>query len=932
MAEPAGISDRLIGRADERERLRRLVLEDGTRLTTLWGPPGIGKTRLALELIRSADSSLPAFFCPLASCRTERQVLKVVSQGVDFTATVARGGVDAVSRIGRALAGRGTALLVLDNADHVLEPVARALAVWNALAPEVRCVLTSRELSHAPGEMGVELAPLGCSLNGDAVGLLLDRARAVRPGFEADPDILRAIVERLDGIPLAIELAAARLAIVEPQQLLERLAKRFEVLRVAHPGRPARQRALESSIDASWELLDPRERDVLVRLSVFRGGFDMDAAVAVVPLEPGEVHDSVLALREKSLLAPMSEPDASARFTLLESISEYAGARLGAARGDAEHRHASHFAGEGLSHAARVDRRDAEQALWWLAREEDNLLAVVERAERSDSAVHSEFALAAATALEPLYSALGPADLAVDLAERALALARDQALEGASVLRLETSRSHACFVAGQLADALHSLQAASAAGADADPLEQMRRGILSAQVLQVLGNHAEARVELEAVLARAESLSDLAMTSHALAGLGHLHHVDGDVSLAVSVYQRALRLLSVHGSPRIEVRTRARLAFAMLDLGDSAAALTELDAALVGARSLRSPALEGAVIGYLGNAQRARRHFDRAEAHYLEAIRVLKTAGDRRFEATFGMDRGVLRLSAGRYESARELLMQSAVAASEIGDPRLSSLIRAYLALADLLEGETERARTGLDELEADVRDVALGRVVAMLDEGIAVFEGSAKEEVDLDALRHKVKLLLAGAGTDHERILATLLAEKLNRDFPPADAVLIREDCSAIRAPKGNWVELAAHPSQMRLLVALSKQRGSEPGIPVSAEALVAAGWPGERLARASALNRLRVAIVALRRAGLGESLCHVDPGYLLESQRPPDLGRIGALRARLIRPRPGLIGSLPRPPVDRRAWRNGFHSPSRSRRLFSPPRAPHRPPVRTS
>ncbi|MEV0589903.1 ATP-binding protein [Nonomuraea cavernae] len=302
-----------------REREREAVLEafGASRLVTLLGPGGVGKTRLAAAVCSS--SPMGGAFVDLVPAR-DGFVTQAAATVLGVTERAGEPLEDAVvERL-----GRDRALLVLDNCEHVLDAAAGFAGRLLAACPGVRILVTSRERLGVPGERTVPLAPL--PLSSDAEALFVDRATAVDPEFDADPALLTEICARLDGMPLAIELAAARSASLGASGLLTALD---DTLRLLSGGRVAdqRHRSLRAVIGWSYELLDEEEQALFRRLSMFRGGFDLAAATALTAGEsPGAVTDVLGRLVDKSLVVHRRGP--ASRWQLLQTVRAFAGERL----------------------------------------------------------------------------------------------------------------------------------------------------------------------------------------------------------------------------------------------------------------------------------------------------------------------------------------------------------------------------------------------------------------------------------------------------------------------------------------------------------------------------------------------------------------------------------------------------------------------------
>lgn len=314
-----------------------------TRLVTLLGPGGAGKTRLSQEAGDAVAEAMPdgVWLAELAPVDDPANVPETVLTALGARETVLRGAGaeemrvaadrtdDPLARLAEHCAGRRM-LLILDNCEHVVDAAAHLVDQLLQRCPELTVLATSREPLGVPGEL---LRPVEPLTQPHALRLLADRGAAARPGFtvDADPEAAAEICRRLDGLPLAIELAAARLRMLTPRQIADRLDDRFRLLTSGSRTVLPRQQTLRAVVDWSWELLDEDERYVLGRLSVFAGGCDLAAAEAVCGPAALEALGSLV---DKSLVVAAPSPVAAAgpgtemRYRLLETVVEYAGERL----------------------------------------------------------------------------------------------------------------------------------------------------------------------------------------------------------------------------------------------------------------------------------------------------------------------------------------------------------------------------------------------------------------------------------------------------------------------------------------------------------------------------------------------------------------------------------------------------------------------------
>ena len=367
----------LVGRRSELDELKELVR--GSPLVTLTGPGGSGKTRVALQVAAEVVDDFPhgVWWVPLAAVRDPEQVLSAIAGAIGADELVAH------------LRGQ-RALLLLDNFEQVVE-AAPALAELLREAPGVALLVTSREPLRLAGEQQYEIEPLP---GDDAVELFVSRARLLQRGFEPDEHV-REICDRLDGLPLAVELAAARVRLLEPAALLARLEQRLDLLANRARDAPERQRTLTATIAWSYDLLEPDEQALFGRLAVFAGGWTLDAAEHVC----GAELDTLQSLVDKSLV----RAGEAGRFFMLETIREFATAHLD---DGTRRRHAEYFLGLAQSANLAADAEGPQRNELAL-KDQQNLRAALAWAL---AASDIELMLELVVALENFWATTDPAE------------------------------------------------------------------------------------------------------------------------------------------------------------------------------------------------------------------------------------------------------------------------------------------------------------------------------------------------------------------------------------------------------------------------------------------------------------------------------------------------------------------------------------------
>jgi predicted ATPase/DNA-binding CsgD family transcriptional regulator len=581
-----------IGRRREVAEVKALLSE--ARLVTLAGVGGVGKTRLALRIAADAERAFPdgVWLVELAVLDDPALLAQTVAETMELRGQSGRTPADVLVE---HLRDR-RALLVLDNCGHLLDECANLSELLLRAAPGLRILATSRQALGIDGEQLLAVQPLSLPpatgrrlgtraiAQFDAVRLFVERARAVLPGFEltdANRDAVEGICRRLDGIPLALELAAVRLRALSVDQLLDRLDDRFRLLTGGSRAVLPRHRTLRALIDWSYEQCGERERELWARISVFAGGLDLEAAEAVcsddgAPESPGaiaraDVLDLVIGLVDKSVLIREEHP-AGVRYRLLETIREYGKQRLAASglAGPLRRRHRDHY----RDLAARASGRlfGAEQLVWFtrLEAEHANLRTALAYsfAEPGSHGEPGEAAVGLAMATDLLYHWVTSAHLAEG--RRWL----DHGL--AACPRRDETRARALWADAWLA----ILQAET--GAAAKMLEEARElgerlgqgsilgyvALLSGMMAMYRGDAEEAIGRYEEALARHRAAGDRPGIALTLIRLALANSFAGDTDRAVAFGEECVALCDAHGERGHKVYAMIALAVAARQRGD----------------------------------------------------------------------------------------------------------------------------------------------------------------------------------------------------------------------------------------------------------------------------------------------------------------------------------------------------------------------------
>ena len=659
-AEP----DSFVGR---QEALRALALsfDEGARLVSLLGIGGVGKTRLAQRYARGWLGSYPggAWFCDLSPARGLDGVVHALAQALD----VPLGRMDPVQQLRHAIAARGDCLLILDNFEQVARFAQPSLGVWLNTLPQARFLVTSREVLGLAGEHVQVLAPLSSD---EAQSLYTQRMRAAgmaAPLAAPDAAALKPLVELLDLLPLAIELAAARARVVAPSEQVRRMGERFRLL-TSRGGRHDRQATLRAALDWSWELLGTSEQSALAQLSVFEGGFTLAAAEAVLDLstdvEGPWIADVLQSLVEKSLVRRLHER----RFDLLRTVQDYAAERLPGLSPQATRRHWHHFA------TMKESEATANRCV-----ETDNLVAACRRATScamadGDHSAKADAVMALANAWAVLRR-VGPFQAAQELA---VPLTEGEGLEPGHSAVLERVLGG---VMGLLGD---SVRARSHYARGLELAELANQHWLQSELLCMLAGQDMQCGDLQAAqsaLNRALKLSEgdaktRLMTLHAL---GNLALAQANPSQASVHFAKGLQLAIAQDDKRWQGGMHGSLGAVAITQGQQREARRHLEAALPLARDSGDRQWEGNAHCNLGLLLYEMTEHGSARAELEAALKLARELGHRRLEATTLCNLGLVLRESGELEQALQLFEHAVEVARGLQAPSLEAQLNGYL-------------------------------------------------------------------------------------------------------------------------------------------------------------------------------------------------------------------------------------------------------------
>ncbi|MDC3989051.1 ATP-binding protein [Polyangium jinanense] len=842
-----GGASRFVGRESALEKIAEALARG--RLVELIGPPGVGKTRLATEFAKRSPRLSVLRFCDLTEAASLSAFLFQVARSLGVPVPLDISPDELARRVRERVFSDDAMLLVLDNFEQLPASADAALAAWfEGEGPGARVLVTSRRrLAGAPATT-LSLAPLSTERRSgepwsEAAELLVARGSAFAGG-SFDPQEDRATMEdlarELDGLPLALELAASRFRVLAPKQVLARLSQRFRMLR--RPDGTIARANLRESIEMSYVMLAPPEQEAFLASSVFRGGFSLDAADAVLGEEGGPWPlDLLESLLDQSMLTVDQDPH-ERRYDLLICIREFAESELaqrggGAAR--AAERHARYYVGLGERLVGCTDAGSRRA----LERERENLTAIVHRR----GLLGADLALRAALVLAAPASGL-PYITVEELLGGALGDDEGEGASPALVGRALLSRGTVRRFLGRLPESAADLERARGIGAsigDHTLLAEAFAGL--GNTVAGVGDWGRARAFFERAL---EACAEPRLRARLLAMLANSFGGTDEYDRAIPLFRQSIAETDRAGDESASATARLALGVILLAAGDFDEASRLLGDALEALTRIGSPHWEGITLSYLARCKQETGDLPAALTLYSDALARLDAAGVRRAQAVAFYQFATALIEAGELSAAAKHLRTALPLARENCGEYEGVILAAQGVVAARRGAAGDAAmlyRRAEASLSAYPKPMFLAAVRVLLgDEPPAAFASCSE-----------VRLAL--------RLRSPVPAP---RTAPP---LLIARDGSWFRAPGSDAsIPLERRKALRGVLRALLRQREERPGEAATVAALVEAGWPGERILASAGTERVYAAVATLRRLGLQGVIQQKAGGYLLSPEIP--------------------------------------------------------------
>jgi len=727
----------LYGRADLLKQIAR-QFKKKAQILTLKGPGGIGKTSVAIRYIQDCLDAFQGgtWVFDLTPARDLRGIVQIIAKDLDLP--LGQGDLaTCIEQIGRCIAARGHSLILLDNVEQVAEHMAATLGNWAENAPQARFVTTSRERLHLKGERILEVEPLDANES-----LALFRVRATKSDASGPPPkaLSKQIIPYLEGNPLAIELAAARTREMGAEVLLEGLSERF-LLIASQDRRPNRQATLRATIDWSWNLLTPWEQSALAQLSIFRGGFTMEAAEEILDLDHHAnapwLIDILQSLLDSSLLRAKTKED-QPRFVLYESIRQYAGEKLDVDRTELEVRLLSHFAAYGTPKHQMILRRGGPPARRMLA-EVENLVHAFDLAILNQHPL----ALPCFMAVYDAFKRLGPISRIQSLSQQVLKL--NLSPEETAAVSLKSCFAH--IVGGQLKQAktlietarhtadqwqnhtLHAealfLQAtvqlqegeinnailsgseaiAMAKQANEPRLEALAQGIVG-RAHRMAGDYPKAETAYKTATELSRRMGDQSLLASNLGDEGTIAMMLGRLTDAAKRFGQSLAVAANTGDRRIQAARTFQLGTALLEAGELDSALKDYGTARTMFKEFGERFNEAMVLVGISQVHYIQENYPQARALLFECLELLKEVGSEGRAGIALANLGEIEIAMGDYVYAETHLNEAIRVSETFGMGRISAAAHSTLGLLYLRQGQHSKSEEALQIAEASLRGI----------------------------------------------------------------------------------------------------------------------------------------------------------------------------------------------------------------------------------
>ncbi|MEC7987085.1 MAG: tetratricopeptide repeat protein, partial [Myxococcota bacterium] len=712
----------LVGRTAQSLQIRRYLKEEG-RLVSLVGTAGVGKTRLALDIIHDIREERQAYFCDLTEATTVLGVVRLVAKDMD----IQLGAQNPLQQLGEYF-DKNPSILVLDNLEQVVGPVGEAITQWLSASETLKLIATSRVRLQLPIEKSFAIQPLGLL---EAMELFTKRAQIAKSTFELGKQnrfIVGRIVEKLDKLPLAIELAAARMNIFNVGEIETRLNERFSLLRSRKEG----IQALSTALDWSWDLLKPWHKAAFTQSSIFHGGFDIDAAENIIQIgarsDSPAIFDILQDLCEDSLLRQESAIDGSIRYGMLESIRQYAKNKLMEHEGLEVHlsrttefpitktRHSQYYARYGQkTFLNRLDSSDGSRHWLELFAELDNLVAATMHGEGEDAS------LCCIAALKVL-GMKGPLSLGVDVASSVLS---SKEIPKHHQMQIKLIRTKFLRISGRMKEARghkESKEAAPSHDTETTPLPPPNQDLSITQPATSTETPEERHMRAEEPLEAKETAKELTkslnakphsvlhsriidtetkqkgaslsnepsteipkrvyteeeelrlLKAHEFVELGNIEEAESIYDKALAYYHQAAAFYQNASDPKGHVRTLEKIAIVLKNQGEYQQSLEALHSALEIIENHELHWFKANLYSVVGDIHRYQGEYQRSLEFHNRALKINQTVGNKLEQGTNHGNIGVVYQNLGQDDKAIEYYQKAIAIAREIGNKRSEGL------------------------------------------------------------------------------------------------------------------------------------------------------------------------------------------------------------------------------------------------------------------